>query len=74
MSDRFEHGEIDGEAGNTSGAGGGTDDRPTGKTINVEIYADIICPWCYIGKRRNLRMLLQSAPISPPFITGVPFC
>ena len=29
MSDRFEHEEIDGEAGNTSSAGGGTDDRPT---------------------------------------------
>ncbi len=22
------------------------------KTINIEIYSDLICPWCYIGKRR----------------------
>jgi predicted DsbA family dithiol-disulfide isomerase len=21
-------------------------------TINIEIYSDLICPWCYIGKRR----------------------
>ncbi|MBE1488753.1 putative DsbA family dithiol-disulfide isomerase [Plantactinospora soyae] len=20
--------------------------------MKVEIYADILCPWCYIGKRR----------------------
>ena len=20
--------------------------------LNVEIYSDLICPWCYIGKRR----------------------
>ena len=66
MSDRFEHGEIDGEAGNISSAGGGTDDRPAGKTINVEIYADIICPWCYIGKRR-----LEDAFAKRPDITPV---
>ena len=22
------------------------------RTVQVEIYADVICPWCYIGKRR----------------------
>jgi predicted DsbA family dithiol-disulfide isomerase len=21
-------------------------------TLNIEIYSDLICPWCYIGKRR----------------------
>jgi len=20
--------------------------------LNIEIYSDLICPWCYIGKRR----------------------
>ena len=26
---------------------------PTGiRTVSVEIFADVICPWCYIGKRR----------------------
>ena len=24
----------------------------TPATLNVEIYSDVICPWCYIGKRR----------------------
>ncbi|MBU74694.1 MAG: dithiol-disulfide isomerase [Rhodospirillaceae bacterium] len=66
MSDRLEHGEIDGEAGNTSSADDGTHDRLAGKTINVEIYADIICPWCYIGKRR-----LEDAFSKRPDITPV---
>ena len=22
------------------------------QSVDVEIYADIICPWCYIGKKR----------------------
>jgi predicted DsbA family dithiol-disulfide isomerase len=22
------------------------------KTMNIEIYSDLICPWCYIGQRR----------------------
>ncbi|MCM2393267.1 DsbA family oxidoreductase [Streptomyces albipurpureus] len=26
-------------------------------TITVEVYADIVCPWCYIGKRRLDRAL-----------------
>jgi predicted DsbA family dithiol-disulfide isomerase len=21
-------------------------------TMKIEIYSDLICPWCYIGKRR----------------------
>jgi predicted DsbA family dithiol-disulfide isomerase len=21
-------------------------------TLKIEIYSDLICPWCYIGKRR----------------------
>lgn len=26
-------------------------------TITVEVYADIVCPWCYLGKRRLDRAL-----------------
>jgi predicted DsbA family dithiol-disulfide isomerase len=22
------------------------------KTMNIEIYSDLICPWCYVGKKR----------------------
>lgn len=65
MSDRLEHGEIDGEAGNTSSADDGTHDRLAGKTINVEIYADIICPWCYIGKRRLEDAFSKRPDITP---------
>ncbi len=24
----------------------------TGKTVTIEVYSDVVCPWCYIGKRR----------------------
>src|ERR1700733_10748387 len=32
------------------------------KVLNIEIYSDLICPWCYIGKRRmeaGLKLLGQ---------------
>ena len=25
---------------------------PTARTITVEVWSDVVCPWCYIGKRR----------------------
>lgn len=28
--------------------------------MKIEIYSDVACPWCYIGKKRLLRALLQS--------------
>lgn len=30
--------------------------------MKVEIYADVLCPWCYIGKRRLTAALEQVAP------------
>lgn len=67
MSDRFEPGEIVGDAGNASRTGNGTDGRPVGKAINVEIYADIICPWCYIGKRRLEEAFAKRPDITPVY-------
>jgi len=29
--------------------------------VEIEIYADVVCPWCYIGKRR-LEKALESYP------------
>ena len=29
--------------------------------MKVEIYSDVVCPWCYIGKRRFTRALEQFA-------------
>lgn len=30
-----------------------------GRTLQIEIYSDVICPWCYVGKRRLERALQQ---------------
>lgn len=27
-------------------------DSPIRPTVNIEIWSDVVCPWCYIGKRR----------------------
>ena len=24
----------------------------TGRSLTIEVYSDVVCPWCYIGKRR----------------------
>jgi len=29
--------------------------------MNIEIWSDVVCPWCYIGKRRLERALAQMA-------------
>ena len=33
--------------------------------IEIDIYSDVVCPWCYVGKRRLERALAQldGAPI-----------
>ena len=38
------------------------------KTVNVEIYADIICPWCYIGKKRLDTAFTARRNITPKYI------
>lgn len=35
--------------------------------INVDIFADIICPWCYIGKTRLDRAFARRPDITPVF-------
>jgi predicted DsbA family dithiol-disulfide isomerase len=25
---------------------------PVEATVNVEIFADVVCPWCYLGQAR----------------------
>ncbi len=30
-----------------------------GRDLQVEVYSDVICPWCYVGKRRLERALRQ---------------
>lgn len=31
----------------------------TGRALQIEVYSDVICPWCYVGKRRLERALQQ---------------
>jgi predicted DsbA family dithiol-disulfide isomerase len=36
----------------------------TGNNISIEVFADVICPWCYIGKRRLGEALAQRPNIN----------
>jgi predicted DsbA family dithiol-disulfide isomerase len=38
----------------------------------IDIHTDIICPWCYVGKRR-LELALDSAPIPDVHVRYLPF-
>ena len=31
----------------------------SGKTLNIEVVSDVVCPWCYVGKRRLESALAQ---------------
>ena len=41
--------------------------------LNIEIYSDVICPWCYVGKRRFERALKQWNAFVPVEISWRPF-
>lgn len=41
------------------------DQNETARAITVEVYADVICPWCYIGKRR-LDAAFEARPTLTP--------
>lgn len=45
----------------------------TDRGLTIEIYSDIVCPWCYIGKRRLERALDQLNGAAPARITWRPF-
>ena len=38
------------------------------QVVDVEIYADIICPWCYIGKKRLDAAFAERPQITPRYI------
>ena len=40
--------------------------------LSIEIISDVICPWCYIGKRR-LERALEFAPGIDPVISWKPY-
>src|SRR5262252_4803780 len=41
-------------------------------SMRIDIISDVICPWCFIGKRR-LERALTLRPELPPEITWRPF-
>ncbi len=49
----------------------------TAKALQLEIVSDIVCPWCYIGKRRMeaaLALFAQAHPDQPaPHVSWLPF-
>jgi predicted DsbA family dithiol-disulfide isomerase len=44
-----------------------------GTGVHIEIYSDIVCPWCYVGKRRLERALAQLDGTVRARITWRPF-
>jgi len=44
--------------------------------LTVDVISDVVCPWCFIGRRRLEAALLQRAerePIPPPIVRWHPF-
>ncbi len=35
----------------------------SGQELTIEIYSDVVCPWCYIGKRRLERALTHMSEV-----------
>lgn len=42
-------------------------------SLNIEIYSDLICPWCYIGRRRLEAGIKLLGASEPPDILWRPF-
>lgn len=41
--------------------------------VSIDIYSDMICPWCYVGKRRLERALSKLGSSVPTQVTWRPF-
>jgi predicted DsbA family dithiol-disulfide isomerase len=40
--------------------------------LTIDVYSDVVCPWCYVGKRRLERALTQ-LPDAPTKVSWRPF-
>ncbi|SDP41758.1 Predicted dithiol-disulfide isomerase, DsbA family [Pedococcus dokdonensis] len=38
-----------------------TNSRPDDHTVEIDVWADVVCPWCYLGKRRLELAIAESA-------------
>ena len=45
----------------------------TDRALTIEVYSDVVCPWCYVGKRRLERALDQLNGPAQAHITWRPF-
>jgi len=45
----------------------------TDRKFTIEVYSDVVCPWCYVGKRRLERALDQLNGVVQTRITWRPF-
>lgn len=43
------------------------------RTLKIEVYSDVVCPWCYVGKRRLERALDQLNGNMQAHVTWKPF-
>lgn len=43
----------------------------TAPVLTIEVYSDVVCPWCYVGKRRLERALEASGDNHMPRSFGV---
>lgn len=43
------------------------------RALTIDVYSDVICPWCYVGKRRLERALKQWNGSGPVKISWRPF-
>lgn len=43
------------------------------QNLQIEIYSDVICPWCYVGKRRLERALRQVSNTVKTHVVWKPF-
>ena len=49
-----------------------TDVPEAAPTVHIDVVSDVVCPWCYIGKRR-LEGAIALAPTSPSTINWRPY-
>ncbi len=43
-------------------------ERGTVTAMRIDIYSDVICPWCFIGKRRLERALAERPGLEVAFL------
>ncbi|MDH5725030.1 MAG: DsbA family oxidoreductase, partial [Nitrospira sp.] len=45
----------------------------TDQSLQIEVYSDVVCPWCYVGKRRLERALHQIGDAGRAHVVWRPF-